>query len=256
MNSFVQETWAMTRRWLQRLRREQTNVIFTIIQPLLWLFLFGNLFKNAAAIPGMAGGNYLAFMVAGVVVMTVLNSGMFGGMEVMFDKETGFLERLLVAPIHRGTLIVSRFIFVSGITTMQSLLILGLASLIGVHIAGGLGGIALILVIGMMLGIGLIAISNALAFAMKGHAAFIGIISFVTLPLIFLSSALVPRSVMPAWMAWLALLNPMTYAIEGVRSLVLTGWDWPLLLKLMAVLLLFDVVCVTLGVRVFRRSLA
>jgi ABC-2 type transport system permease protein len=91
---------------------------------------------------------------------------------------------------------------------------------------------------------------------MKGHAAFIGIISFVTLPLIFLSSALVPRSVMPVWMAWLALLNPMTYAIEGVRSLVLTGWDWPLLLKLMAVLLLFDVVCVTLGVRVFRRSLA
>lgn len=256
MNAFIQETWAMTRRWLQRLRREQTNVIFTIIQPLLWLFLFGNLFKNAAAIPGMASGNYMSFMVAGVVVMTVLNSGMFGGMEVMFDKETGFLERLLVAPIHRSALIVSRFIFVSGITTMQSLLILGLAALIGVRIAGGIGGIALILVIGMMLGIGLIAISNALAFAMKGHAAFIGIISFLTLPLIFLSSALVPRSVMPAWMAWIALANPMTYAIEGVRSLVLTGWDWPLLLKLMAVLLVFDVICVTLGVRVFRRSLA
>ena len=256
MNSFIQETWAMTRRWLQRLRREQMNVIFTIIQPLLWLFLFGNLFKNAAAIPGMASGNYLAFMVAGVVVMTVLNSGMFGGMEVMFDKETGFLERLLVAPIHRSALIVSRFIFVTGITTMQSLLILGLASLIGVRIAGGFGGIVLILVIGMMLGIGLIALSNSLAFALKGHAAFIGIISFITLPLIFLSSALVPRSVMPVWMSYLALLNPMTYAIEGVRSLVLTGWMWPLLLKLMAVLLLFDIVCVTIGVRVFRRSLA
>lgn len=256
MNFFIQETWAMTRRWLQRLRRERTNVVVSIVQPLLWLFLFGNLFKNAARFPGMAGGNYLAFMVAGVVVMTVLNSSMFGGMEVMFDKETGFLERLLVAPIHRSTLIVSRFIFVTGITTLQSLLILGLATVIGVRIAGGIGGVALILVIGMMLGIGLIAISNSLAFALKGHAAFIGIISFITLPLIFLSSALVPRAVMPMWMSVLALLNPMTYAIEGVRSLVLNGFIWSLLAKLVGALVLFDVVCLAIGVRIFRRSLA
>jgi ABC-2 type transport system permease protein len=256
MNFYIQETWAMTRRWLHRLRRERTNVIVSIVQPLLWLFLFGNLFKNATNIPGMAAGNYLAFMVAGVVVMTVLNSSMFGGMEVMFDKESGFLERLLVAPINRSTFIVSRFLFVTGITSLQSLLILGLAALAGVRIAGGIPGIALVLVIGMMLGIGIIAISNSLAFVLKSHGTFIGIISFITLPLIFLSSALVPRSVMPTWMAYVALINPMTYAIEGVRSLVLEGVAWPVLARLMAALLVFDVICLALGVRVFRRSLA
>ncbi|MBI4715417.1 MAG: ABC transporter permease [Nitrospirae bacterium] len=255
MHYFIQETWAMTRRWLQRLRREPTSIVFAVLQPLIWLFLFGNLFQKAAAIPGMAPGTYLAFMTAGVVVMTVLNSGLFGGVEIMFDKETGFLERLLVAPIHRSALIVSRFLFVIGITSIQSLLILGLASLIGVPLATGIGGLALILGIGMMLGIGLIALSTSLAFVVKGHGPFFSIIGFPTLPLIFLSSALVPRSVMPGWMSILALLNPMTYAIEGVGSLILTGWVWPLLAKRVAVLLLFDALCLYLGVRIFRRSL-
>lgn len=255
MNDYIQECWAMTRRWLHRLRREPMSMTFSILQPLIWLFLFGNLFKNATIIPGIQSGSYLAFMTAGVVVMTVLNSGLFGGVEIMFDKETGFLERLLVAPIHRSALIVSRFLFVIGITSVQCLLILGMASLIGVPLASGIGGIAVILLIGMMLGIGLIALSTSLAFVIKGHGPFFAFIGFATLPLIFLSSALVPRSVMPGWMGILALFNPMTYAIEGVRSLVLTGWVWPLLIKLMLVLLIFDVLCVTVGVRIFRRSL-
>jgi len=255
MQYFIQETWAMTRRWLHRLRREPMSITFSILQPLIWLLLFGNLFQKAAAIPGMAPGTYLAFMTAGVVVMTVLNSGLFGGVEIMFDKETGFLERLLVAPIHRSALIVSRFLFVIGITSLQSLLILGLASLIGVPMATGIGGLAMTLIIGMMLGIGLIALSTSLAFVVKGHGPFFALIGFITLPLIFLSSALVPRSVMPDWMSFLALLNPMTYAIEGVRSLILTGWVWPLLIKLIGVLLLFDALCLYLGVRIFRRSL-
>lgn len=245
----------MTRRWLHRLRREPMSILFSLLQPLIWLLLFGNLFQKATAIPGVESGRYLAFMAAGVVIMTILNSGLFGGVEIMFDKESGFLERLLVAPIHRSTLIVSRFLFVIGITSAQSLLILGLAAILGVPIATGLGGLVLILIIGMMLGIGLIAISMSLAFVVKGHGPFFALIGFITLPLIFLSSALAPRSVMPGWMSFLALLNPMTYAIEGVRSLILTGWVWPLLAKLLAVLLIFDVICVTLGVRIFRRSI-
>ncbi|MBI4714725.1 MAG: ABC transporter permease [Nitrospirae bacterium] len=255
MHYSIQETWAMTRRWLHRLRREPMSITFSILQPLIWLLLFGNLFQRAAAIPGVESGRYLSFMTAGVVVMTVLNSGLFGGVEIMFDKETGFLERLLVAPIHRSALIVSRFLYVIGITSIQSLLILGLASLLSVPLATGIGGLALILAIGMMLGIGLIALSTSLAFVVKGHGPFFALIGFITLPLIFLSSALVPRSVMPGWMSLLALLNPMTYAIEGVRSLILAGWVWPLLIKLIGVLLLFDALCLYLGVRIFRRSL-
>ncbi|MBI5198196.1 MAG: ABC transporter permease [Nitrospirae bacterium] len=245
----------MSRRWLHRLRREPMSLAFSIVQPLVWLFLFGNLFKNAAVIPGVASGRYLAFMVAGVIVMTILNSGLFGGVEIIFDKETGFLERLLVAPIHRSALIVSRFVFVIGITSFQCLLILGLAMLIGVQVATGIGGFALILLIGMMLGIGLIALSTSMAFVVKGHGPFFALIGFATLPLIFMSSALVPLSIMPPWMSYLALLNPMTYAIEGVRSLIMTGWAWRDLAQLMGVLLFFDIVCVALGTRIFRRSL-
>ena len=129
--------------------------------------------------------------------MTVLNNGLAGGVDLLFDKENGFLERLMATPIRRTSVILSRFLFVMAITAMQILVILGVAFFFDVHPETGLLGIAVILGIGMLFGIGLTAISMAMAFSVKSHGDFFSVLGFLSLPMIFLSSALVPLAAMP-----------------------------------------------------------
>jgi ABC-2 type transport system permease protein len=257
MTEFAQETSALTWRWIRRLSREPMSLIFGLIQPMLfWLILFGNLFKDATQIQGVQGPNYISFLTAGVIVMTVLNSGLAGGVDMLFDKENGFLERLLSAPISRNSLIVSRFIFVMGITTIQILVMLLVAFLLfGVTVASGFFGIVMTILIGLLLGMGLVALSLTLAFSIKSHGSFFSLLGFLSLPLIFLSSALVPREIMPGWMSFLAQFNPMTYAIDVVRGLVLGGWLWSQIVQVVIVLLVFNVVCFLIAGRAFRKNL-
>ena len=257
MNLILQETLALTMRSIRRLSRERISMAFGLIQPMLfWLILFGNLFEKTAQIPAFQGANYITFLTAGVVVMTVLNSGLSGGVDLLFDKESGFLERLLAAPINRNSLIYSRFIFVMGITSVQILVILLVAFILfGVYPHSGLAGLAFIMLVGLLFGMGLIAISLTLAFAIKGHGNFFALMGFLTLPVIFLSSALVPLEAMPGWMAFLAEFNPMTYAIQAVRELIIGGWVWRDILKVLVILLVFDAVSIGLSSRVFHRQL-
>jgi ABC-2 type transport system permease protein len=114
----------------------------------------------------------------------------------------------------------------------------------------------MILVVGMLFGIGLVSLSMVLAFSLKRHGDFFVLIGFIGLPLIFLSSALAPTSVMPPWMSFLTQFNPMTYAIDATRSLVISGWDWGLVGAMVAVLLAFDVVTMLLSAHVLRRELS
>src|SRR4029079_5104457 len=159
MTQYWQEISALTMRWVRRLSREKFSMLFTLVQPMLfWLIFFGTLFQRAADTQVTQAPNYISFLAAGVVVMTVLNNGLAGGVDLLFDKENGFLERLMSTPIHRTSVIVSRFLFVTTITCVQVLVILGVAFLFGVHPATGLGGVAVILLISMLFGIGLTAI--------------------------------------------------------------------------------------------------
>ena len=257
MQDQIQEVLALTMRWVRRLSREKFSMLFTLIQPMLfWLIFFGSLFQRAADIQVVQAPNYMSFLAAGVVVMTVLNNGLAGGVDLLFDKENGFLERLMATPIRRTSVILSRFLFVMAITGMQILVILGVAFLFDVHPEPGLLGIAVILFIGMMFGIGLTAISMAMAFSVKSHGDFFSVLGFLSLPMIFLSSALVPLAAMPAWMKTLAWLNPMTWVIDAVRPLIITGWSEaiPQVAIAIGVLVVFDAVCLYGGARAFRRA--
>ena len=258
MGEYRQEIGALTMRWVRRLSREKFSMLFTLVQPMLfWLIFFGNLFQRAADTQVLQAPNYMSFLTAGVVVMTVLNNGLAGGVDLLFDKENGFLERLMSTPIRRSSVILSRFIFVTAITSLQVLVILGVAALFGVHPATGLGGVAVILLVGMLFGVGLTAISMALAFSVKSHGDFFSMLGFLSLPMIFLSSALVPLDAMPGWMKSLAWLNPMTWAIDAVRPLILSGWAeaLPRIGTVAVLMLLFDALCLYGGVRAFRRTM-
>jgi ABC-2 type transport system permease protein len=258
MNEYVQEVRALTMRWVRRLSREKFSMLFTLVQPMLfWLIFFGNLFQRAADAQVTQAPNYISFLAAGVVVMTVLNNGLAGGVDLLFDKENGFLERLMSTPINRTSVVLSRFLFVTTITCLQVLVILGVAWFFGVEAATGLPGIAMILLISMLFGVGLTAISMALAFSVKSHGDFFSVLGFLSLPMIFLSSALVPLQAMPAWMSFLAKFNPMTWAIDAVRPLILSGWTeaLPKVGMVIMIMLVFDAICLYGSARAFRRAM-
>ncbi len=255
---YIQEVSALLMRWVRRLSREKFSMLFTLIQPMLfWLIFFGSLFERAADTQIFQAPHYMSFLAAGVVVMTVLNNGLSGGVDLLFDKENGFLERLMSTPIHRTSVIVSRYLFVMVITSLQILVILTVAFFFGVTPETGLFGVALILLVGMMFGIGLTAISMAMAFSVKSHGDFFSVLGFLSLPMIFLSSALVPLSAMPGWMRSVAYLNPMTWVIEAVRPLIISGWESaiPQVATAFIILMIFDAICLFGGARAFQKAI-
>ena len=246
---------ALLGRWVARARREPLALLALVAQPMVWLVLFSNLFAQMAETAEVPGGDYLAFMTAGAVVMTVFNATLQGGVELLFDRETGLLLRMFASPVSRVSIITSRFIYLAALTSAQGLILLTAASLLGVPMAAGLISIAGALAIGALFGAGITSLSIALAFSLRDHVQFFPIAAFVGLPLTFISSALVPVDLMPGWMQIMAQANPLTYATDAIRSLVLDGWQPDLLARLTSTLILFDVVCVALAAAVLRRGL-
>jgi len=254
VREYLQEISAFLTRWFKHLIRQPISLAFVLVQPILWLLLFSNLFANVTR--GSAfGADYRTFMTAGVIVMTGLGNSLMAGVPILFDKELGFLNKMLVAPISRSSIFLSRFIFVTAVTVAQMFVILLVAHLMGVRVAAGFVGVLGLLVIGSLLAMGIVIISLCLAFVLKGHADFFAIVGFLNLPLVFLSSALVPLELMPEWMRVAARFNPMTYAIDAMRMLIITGWSWNSIMKQVIGLLVFDVICLLWGIRIFRRHI-
>jgi len=254
VSDFLLECGALTRRWWIHFRRNLGSSIFGVFQPLMWLLLFGFAFKGVAAgrAEAFGTGDYIAFQTAGLLAIAVLGNTLFGGVPFLFDQESGFLDKMLVAPIARSALFVSRFVFVTAVSTVQALLILLLVALLGVRVATGVGGLALIVVYTALLAAGLTAISIAMAFALRSHAAFFAITGFLMTPLLLVSSALVPLDVMPAWLRVAAYLNPLTHGIEPMRYLVLGRGGASVLLTSGAALLAFDAAFVAIAIRTMR----
>ena len=223
----VQETLALTRRLFIQLQRRPSTLVAGIIQPVMWLVLFGALFQNAPS--GLFGNShsYGQFLGAGVIVFTAFAGALNAGLPVMFDREFGFLNRLLVAPLaSRYSIVLASALFIVSQSLLQAAVIVGAAALLGAGLPNiaGLSAIALIV---FLLALGVTAISLGLAFALPGHIELIAVIFVANLPLLFASTALAPLSFMPQWLQVVASLNPLSYAIEPIRYLYLNS-DWSL----------------------------
>ncbi len=221
----VQETLALTRRLFIQLQRRPSTLVAGIIQPVMWLVLFGALFQNAPS--GLFGNShsYGQFLGAGVIVFTAFAGALNAGLPVMFDREFGFLNRLLVAPLaSRYSIVLASALFIVSQSLLQAAVIVVAAALLGAGLPNiaGLGAIALIV---FLLALGVTAISLGLAFALPGHIELIAVIFVTNLPLLFASTALAPLSFMPQWLQVVASLNPLSYAIEPIRYLYLNS-NW------------------------------
>jgi ABC-2 type transport system permease protein len=213
-----QETLALTRRLFVQLARRPSTLVAGVLQPLIWLVLFGALFANAPAGLLPSGRSYGRFLGAGVIVFTAFSAALNAGLPVMFDREFGFLNRLLVAPLRaRSSIVLASVLYITTLSLIQSLAILLTAALLGYGWPGA-AGLLLVLVTLLLLTFAVTALSLGLAFALPGHIELIAVIFVANLPLLFASTALAPISFMPPWLGWLAALNPLTFAIEPIRA--------------------------------------
>jgi ABC-2 type transport system permease protein len=220
-SEFLQETFAMTRRLFIQLQRRPSTLIAGIIQPLMWLILFGALFQNAPQ--GLFGNqvNYGQFLGAGVIVFTAFGGALNAGLPVMFDREFGFLNRLLVAPLaSRFSIVMASAIFITTLSLIQTAAIIAMSAFLGAGLPSAIG-LALVALIVLLLVVAVTALSLGLAFALPGHIELLAVIFVTNLPLLFASTALVPLSFMPKWLQIVATLNPLSYAIEPIRYLYL-----------------------------------
>jgi ABC-2 type transport system permease protein len=250
---WTQEVMALARRWWIELLRERLNLALTVAQPAIWLVFFGAGVERAIDPEVVGTDDYVGFMLAGIVTFTIVGNGVSGAMPLLWDKETGYLDRLMSMPIARSSVIVSRFVFQVVQQSAQILLVVVVALVLGVRIAAGPLGLLVILVAAALLTMSVTAAFSALAYAVPQHGTFFAIAGFVTLPLLFMSNAFVPLDAMPGWMAAVARLNPLTYAIEAMRTLVVDGFR-PGVWWSLAVLALVAALCLAAGTRQFRRQ--
>ncbi len=220
----MSSVYVMMYRQLRRFMRARARLVTSIVNPIIWMVFFGLGWANAFNFPmarAIFGGlNYLTYLTPGVVAMAVFSASFIGGVTVIWDRQFGFLKEVLVAPARRSATIVGRIVGDSLISVLQGAIILALSF----ALAPGLkaSGVPLTLLYSFILALAFTSLGTSLAIKITSMEAFQMIISFLMLPLIFLSGAFYPIKFMPEWMKWIAYVNPLTYGVDLIRH-ALTG---------------------------------
>lgn len=242
----------MAKRDLRWLSRMPWLMAITLVQPVVWLLLFGHLFQKAVDIPGFAANSYIGFLTPGVVVMTALFSGGWLGMGFIHDVDRGVMDRFLVSPMHRGSLIVGRLVYQATVTIIQSLVVVGLGLVVGAEFPGGVAGILVLIALAVVVGAAFGSLSNGLALLVRREESLIATANLALLPISFLSGTFMQESLMPAWMHRIARYNPVNWAVEAGREALGTEIDWTFVSSRAAALLILALACAWLSTRGFR----
>ncbi|MCV2393597.1 ABC transporter permease [Actinotalea sp. M2MS4P-6] len=255
--SAVVHTAALTARQLRAFLRVPAFFAMNLVQPLIWLLLFGQLFRSVAQIPGFTGGDYLTFLTPGVVMMMAMFGAAWTGAGYIQDMERGVMDRLLTSPTSRTAMIVSTLAYQSVLTVLQTAVLLVVAWTAGVRFDGGAVGVGVLVLAAVLLTVVFGALSDAVALVTRQHNALIGISQLLAFPVMFLSSAIMDVSLAPSWVGAVARLNPFEWAVVAGREAVSASTDWGSVLVhlgLLAAAGALGVVAATAAFRVYRRS--
>ncbi|MCX6748760.1 MAG: ABC transporter permease [Candidatus Pacearchaeota archaeon] len=216
MNSPIYIMWL---RQIKRYWRSKARMIGSLAQPLLFLvalgFGFGPIFQKAG------GGNYIDFLAPGIIAMSILFTAMFNGIEVIWDREFGFLKETLVAPVPRYKIMIGRTLGGATVAALQGLVVLIISFAIGFRVNNILM-IPVAFVLMFLLAMLFTAFGTAVASKLGDMQAFPLIMNFITMPLFFLSGALFPISGLPPALDIVTRINPLSYGVDGIRG-ALTG---------------------------------
>jgi ABC-2 type transport system permease protein len=224
--TFVRQTAAISVRHLKTLLRQPAFLGITLTQPIIWLLLFGALFKPVVDIPGFATHNYIAYLTPGVVIMTALFSSGWVGMTFIEDMESGVMDRFLTSPVERGALMAASLVSQALVTVIQSLVIVGLGWATGATFAGGAAGVIVLVVVAILISLSVGALSNGLALMARQRETLIAASSTLVLPLTFLSSAFLQENLVTPWIRDIARYNPVDWATKAGREVIGAHAAW------------------------------
>ena len=248
----IADTWWMTHRQLKALLRQPAVIVITLVQPMVWLFLFGNLFRRVVELPGFGSSSYLDYLVPGVVVMNAVSSSMWAGMGTIDEIERGTLNRFLITPMRRAAVLNANVIVQAVTVGFQSVLIVLIGWAAGAHYPGSALGPVVLVLASILLGTVFSAFSNVLGMTVRQRESIIGMSIFLLLPLTFLSTAFMVKDLMPGWMQTITAGNPVNWALDSARGALGSTIEWGTLLMHGAWLVALAGVLVALSTLTFR----
>jgi ABC-2 type transport system permease protein len=220
----MRESAAIVDIELIKLVRDPTEVISRAVQPVLWLVVFGQVL---AQVRGIHTGqlSYLAFITPGILAQSILFSAIFYGIAIIWERDLGVVQKLLVSPALRSSLVFGKAVAAGFRGLLQAVVIYIIAFFM--HVSINLDPISVIGVMSsVMLGSGIFAtFSLIIACIVKTRERFMGIGQLLTMPMFFASNAIYPLEIMPDWLRVIAHINPLTYLIDALRGLVITGGE-------------------------------
>ncbi|MEM0196422.1 MAG: ABC transporter permease [Desulfurococcaceae archaeon] len=251
MSGFMRTMLAMIELEMRRLRHDRTELYARAIQPILWIAVFGPIMGGVRAIP-TGGIPYTDYITPGVLIQSTTFVSIFYGLTIVWERESGILKKLLTSPASRYSIVIGRAM-ASGVRAIfQALIVIPVALLVGVRFTLSVLYFILALLIILVSSGGFAATSILIASFMKTRERFMGIGQALTMPLFFTSNALYPITIMPWIMRCIAQFNPMSYIVDAVRSLMITGNLANLPIDLAAILV-FDAVMFITASASFKR---
>jgi ABC-2 type transport system permease protein len=247
--SFFRDTWTIFSRSMRLSLRQPLWVAIGLLQPILYLTLFGPLLQNIAATSGFQGDAWQVF-VPGLLVQLGIFGGLFVGFGIIAEWRSGVIERQLVTPASRNAIITGRSLRDVVVIVVQAAVLAGCAFLLGLRVPAGALLIGLVLV--ALLGAAFSFISNAIGIATKSEDALAPMVNTLALPILLLSGILLPMSIAPQWLQIVSNFNPFKHIVEALRAVFLGDFSNPIVW----IGLLLAVVLVVLGSWLGARTLA
>jgi ABC-2 type transport system permease protein len=219
---YATEVHAVADAEVRKLRHDPTELLTRAVQPALWLVLFGEVMAQVRGL-NAGGGRYLDFLAPGILAQSVLFAAIFYGISAIWERDLGVLHRYMVSPAPRSALVLGKAISSGARGLSQAVVIYGLALVLGIGV--DLHPLKLLAVAGFIaLGSALFStFSLIIACIVRTRERFMGIGQILTMPIFFASNAIYPIEIMPEWLRHISRANPLTYEVDGLRALMLSG---------------------------------
>ena len=222
LSQTIKKSYVLAEMETRKLLHDPTELISRAVQPILWLGIFGEALSKVKAIP-TPGLTYLQFIAPGILTQSVVFVAIFYGLYIIMDRDTGILQKMLVTPTPRLALVWGKMLSAGVRGLSQALIIFIFSLIIGIQLNITIFSILGVILV-VMLGAGFFTgLSMIIAAIVKTRERFMGIGQVITLPLFFASNAIYPISIMPTWLRVVATVNPLSYMVDGLRTLMLTN---------------------------------
>ena len=256
--AFFYETWHQGVRCTRRFFRVPANWISIIFFPLIQLFVFSQLFKDIIQLPGFkasGGGSYLAYLAPGQIGFTAFFAVAWSGTAILIEYRNGYMDKLRATPIYRVSILAGELAPLFLETAIMAGAILALSVVLGAPIKTGIGGVLMLLALSGLFGMAWAGTSFVPALLTKSEQA-TGTLSLLFFPIAFMSTAFVPQSLMPGWLQSVNAWNPITFLIEAIRPLMVSGYNWSAIGKAVIAIAVLGVILQSATLWAFRRLAA